>query len=368
MRKLAFKLRDFDWIIFFNMLFLIAIGLVIIYITGFKEGGVGGLNNAVGQMVFAGTALFLYFLFSFSDYRMFKNFAIAFYIINLLLLVAVFIVGEVAGGASRWLDIGFFRFQPSEPMKLALIIMLAWFFSNKVLSKDQSLKNLIISGLIAGVPIIIVMLQPDLGTSLTFLAIWFGMILMSQISKTYIVAGIAGFILATPLIYSLLHDYQQKRILTFIDPYADPLGAGYNVIQSTIAVGSGGITGNKYTLTQSLSNFLPAQHTDFIFATMSEKMGFIGTLLVLGLFLLLLFRILRGTFLAQDNFGRFVAVGIFSLFLFQVLVNAGMNMGVMPVTGIPLPFISYGGSALITMTIILGVFQSIVVHHKKIKF
>lgn len=368
MKKLLYKLRDFDWIAFALIIFLIATGLVIIYITSFKEGSEGLLKNAINQLVFAGVALTAYFIFTFSDYRSLKSIAFFFYGFNLLLLIAVFIYGEIAGGASRWLDIGFFQFQPSEPMKLALILMLAWFFSTKVTSKEGSLKNIILSGIIVGVPWIIVFLQPDLGTSLTFLAIWLGMLLASQVNKLYILGGAVGFAALTPILWTFLHDYQKNRILTFIDPYHDPLGAGYNVIQSTIAVGSGGTVGNKYTLTQSLSNFLPAQHTDFIFATLAEKMGFLGTFLILGLFFILFLRVSRAVFIAQEGFGRFIAVGVFALIVFQVLINAGMNMGVMPVTGIPLPFISYGGSALITMCVIFGVLQSVVVHHKKIKF
>jgi rod shape determining protein RodA len=220
-----------------------------------------------------------------------------------------------------------------------------------------------------GVPVLLVMAQPDLGTALVFIAIWLGMVLVSNIKKIYVlILGGVGLVLM-PIVWLFLHDYQRKRIVTFFNPGADPLGAGYNVLQSIIATGSGRFFGRGLGYGyQSQLKFLPIQHTDFIFAVLAEELGFFGALVLLILFFILLIRILRTTFQAFDSFGMFLGMGIFVMIVFQILVNIGMNMGIMPVTGVPLPLISAGGSSLIMIMIGIGIMESIALRRRKIVF
>jgi len=369
MGNIRLKLKDFDWLLFFVAFFLILAGIVAIYVSAFKPGvDVGLPKNAIAQGAFALVGLGVFFVVSFTDYRLVRNFSLIFYLVTLALLILVLVYGEVVGGATRWIDLGLFRFQPSEIMKLALILVLAWYFSSNVRGRERSFKPFLVSIAIVLVPTLVVFAQPDLGTALVYGAIWFGMVLVSQINKIYVfLLGAAGAALA-PVAWLALKDYQKNRILTFLNPYTDPSGAGWNVIQSTIAVGSGRVTGKKYTLSQSLLNFLPAQHTDFIFATLAEKMGFLGAAIVIGLFLAMLLRAIRAIKISQETFGMFLATGVTFMILFQAVINIGMNMGIAPVTGIPLPFVSYGGTSLIVSLLALGLLQSVIVHHRKIKF
>jgi rod shape determining protein RodA len=271
-------------------------------------------------------------------------------------------------GASRWINLGFFQFQPSELAKLVVIIVLAKFFADHYEQMDRPRYLLWSLGYVA-VPLILVLAQPDLGTAMVLGFIWLAMALVGRVRKSHLaVLGLSGLALL-PLIYHFLKPYQRERLLTFINPTADPLRSGYNVVQSTIAVGSGQWFGRGLAAgSQSQLNFLPSQHTDFIFAVLSEKLGFVGGVLLLLLFVVLLARALIIAYRAQDRFGMFLATGIMAMLLFHMFINVGMNVGIMPVTGIPLPFVSYGGTNLLIGLIGVGLLESIAVRHKKLQF
>jgi len=361
---LRVRLRDFDWIMFAVVVLLLTYGIIIIYSTATARVITGITKN---QIIFAGIGIFLFFLFTIINYRLFKGGAIFLYIATLILLAVVLVFGRATHGAVRWISIGAFQLQPSEIAKVFLIIVLAKFFADR--QEETGLKPFLLSGLYTAIPVILVMLQPDLGTALTFIVIWLGMVFVSNIRKIYLwLSGLLGLVLL-PILWHFLHDYQKKRIYVFFNPGADPLGAGYNVLQSIIASGSGRLLGRGLGYGyQSQLRFLPIQHTDFIFAVLAEALGFIGAVVLLFLFFVLLLRILKIITKASDNFGMFLATGVFSLFLFQILVNIGMNIGIMPVTGIPLPLISAGGTAIITNLLALGILESIAIRRRKMVF
>ena len=283
-------------------------------------------------------------------------------------LVTVLVLGKTALGATRWIDFGFFQFQPSEFAKLVVIIVLAKYFSTNYDFMDNP-RHLLVSLAYVLLPMALVLAQPDLGTALVLGAIWVVMAVVARVRWTYLAAMAVAIAAAIPFIITRLHDYQRDRIKVFLDPMADPLHRGYNVIQSTIAVGSGQMYGRGLNAgSQSQLNFLPSQPTDFIFAVLSEKMGFVGGMLVILLFAGLLLRAVQIASRAEDRFGMFVAAGIVTMLLFHVFINIGMNIGLMPVTGIPLPFISYGGTNLLVSLLAVGLLESIAVRRKKIQF
>ncbi len=368
--KIKVKIRDFDWIIAILSIILATIGVVIIYsITVGKEGN-SFPQLAVNQIVFVCLGILTMVFFVFFDYRLLKNFTAVLYFLMIALLVLVLFIGKGAGGATRWINLGFFQLQPSEISKIILIIVLAKYFSSH--QKDiYKFRHIVISGIFVAVPLFLVASQPDLGTALVFVVIWGGMLLISGIRNIYIfLTSILGLAFL-PIFWYFLKDYQKNRILTFLNPTADPLGEGYNVIQSKIAIGSGKLLGRGLGHgSQSYLNFLPqaAQHTDFIFAVLAEELGFLGAILLLGLFFILLIRGLRIARLARDNFGMLLSMGIVVMFTFQILINVGMNLGLMPITGIPLPFVSYGGSSMVLVFCALGILQNVIVRHRQIAF
>jgi rod shape determining protein RodA len=317
----------------------------------------GNLDLATRQVVFASVGLGLFFVVTRFDFELWKPFSWVFYVFSMLLLIFVFLYGLEVRGSSRWIDLGIFRLQPSELVKLSSILVLASFMGSRNMKK---IKNVILSGILMAVPLVFVFLQPDLGTAGVLAAVWIGMLMASGVRPKFLLTGVALAVIALPLLYTNLQDYQKDRITTFLNPGSDPLGSGYNVIQSTIAVGSGGMFGRGFGRgTQSHLNFLPEHHTDFIFATLAEELGLVGSLLLIGLLGILLWRLGRGI-LKTNRFGGLVLVGIFVLTAFQASVNIGMNIGLAPITGITLPFVSYGGSSLITMIIGIGLAQSII--------
>lgn len=359
------KIKNLDWILIAVTLFLLIIGALVIYSTTSQTSGFSEVRN---QIIYGSLGFFLLFLFAFIDYRALKSFTQILYVSMIGLLLYVLVLGRIAHGATRWINLGFFQLQPSEIAKFVIIVVLAKYLSEKA-DKKNSLPVFLISLGYTLVPVILVMAQPDLGTALVLLAIWFGMVLASQIKKIYVF----GFCIITgislPLVYEFLKDYQKKRILTFLNPASDPQGAGYNVLQSTISVGSGKIFGRGLGHgPQSQLKFLPERYTDFIFAVLGEELGLAGGIILILLFLILIFRIIRISKISSDSFGSFLAVGVASWILFQVFVNIGMNIGIMPVTGIPLPLISYGGSSALAIMISFGLLQSVIMRYKKLDF
>jgi rod shape determining protein RodA len=289
------------------------------------------------------------------------RFALPAYIIGLALLVAVALFGDVVNGARRWLHIGVTRFQPSEMMKLALPLMLAWYFHRR--ESTLRLRDFALAALLVAVPFGLIVRQPDLGTAALVGAVGFYVIFFAGISWK-VLGGLAGlFVVALFPLWGMLHDYQRKRILTLLDPSQDPLGAGYHIIQSTIAVGSGGISGKGWLNgTQSHLEFIPERHTDFIFAVYSEEFGLIGNVVLLTLYALIIGRGLVIAANAATLFARLMAGAVTLMFFTYAFVNMGMVSGILPVVGVPLPFLSYGGTALLTLFIGAGILMSVQRH------
>lgn len=362
--------KNFDWVLFGVMLTLLVIGLLVIWSTTFKATKVVGLSDVWHQLAFAAAGLLVFFAAARTDYRTWAKLTPWLYGLMITLLLVVLLFSKAVLGAQRWIDFGFFQFQPSEFAKLILIVVLARFFADHY-DQLHRVRYLALSLVYLGVPMLLVMKQPDLGTALVLVAIWLGMALVSRIRKLHLVV-LAGLGLAMlPIFIGFLKPFQRARLETFINPTADPLHAGYNAVQSTITVGSGQLFGRGLAAgSQSQLNFLPslAQHTDFIFAVLNEKMGFVGGSLLILLFTVLLYRCLRIAYTAQDRFGMFLAVGVASMLLFHVFINVGMNMGIAPVTGIPLPLVSYGGTSLIIGMAALGLVASVAVRRKKLQF
>jgi rod shape determining protein RodA len=271
-------------------------------------------------------------------------------------------IGEARSGSARWINLGIFTLQPSEFAKIALIMTLSSIISlkrNSLSGAGKIAKIFLMSSPI----FIFVLIQPDLGTTVVLFSILVTTLFYAGISKWYFIISSLFFGIFSAPIWGFLKDYQQRRILVFLNPALDVLGSGYNVIQALIAVGSGGLFGKGFSHgTQSQLNFLPAHWTDFAFASFAEEWGFVGVLTLMILFLLLLLIILHVLYKTKDSYGSFLCVGAFTVFFVQFIVNVGMNLGVMPVTGIPLPFISYGGSSLLASFILLGIVQSVIIY------
>src|SRR5690606_6557485 len=281
--------------------------------------------------------------------RFLVRWAVVPYVIGVLLLVAVEFVGTGAKGAQRWLDLGLFRFQPSEILKIACPLMLASYLGTRHL--PPSFRQLAIALVILMVPAVLVGMQPDLGTALLIFSAGFFVVFLAGLEKKYIFGAILALLaVAPPFWMFFLHDYQKTRILTLLDPQADKLGAGWNIIQSTTAIGSGGLQGKGWSQgTQSRLDFLPESHTDFIIAVLAEEFGLVGVLVLLALYLLIVGRGVMISINAQTMFGRLLAGSITLIFFVYVFVNMGMVSGILPVVGVPLPFVSYGGTAIVTL-------------------
>lgn len=301
------------------------------------------------------------------DYHSFAHWSNIIYGLSLLLLLLVVIKGEQGGGAQRWISIGPFRLQPSEFVKLSLAITLAKHLESKKSLKQ--IKDLISIMIHIALPILLVAKQPDLGTSLVLLVMVFGMMFVAGLSFKLIGGILVAGILSLPILWNFLRPFQKNRILVFINPYLDPLGKGYHVIQSKIAIGSGKLLGKGlFQGTQNQLDFLPVKHTDFIFAVLGEELGFIGGLVLFALFFSLLYYTIKIAFKARDLLGTYMVTGIASMWTFQILVNIGMNIGIMPVTGIPLPFVSYGGSSFIMNMMAVGLVLNVGMRRQKIMF
>ena len=317
------------------------------------------------QGIFAVINVIIAIIFLNFDYRGLKSYGKGLYIFNIIMLLAVMFFGHAALGAQRWIQIGPVSLQPSEFSKLIMIICMASVLEEKV-GNLNSLKDLLPIAVYVGIPFILVLKQPDLGTSLVFMAIFFGMIIVCGIPWKILFGLMTVGIACMPIIWQFLKDYQKMRIMVFLDPNVDPLGSGYHIIQSKIAIGSGMLFGKGlFEGTQSQLNFLPENHTDFIFAVVGEELGFVGAVILLLLYFIVLWRGLQIAKEAYDIFGRLLAVGITSMLAFHVLVNVGMTTGIMPVTGIPLPLMSYGISSLTTNILAIAILMNIHLRKQK---
>ena len=359
------KFLKYDWVLISSVLLLMGISLAVLY----SISTAGNLSDGEGisvfwkQVIFSVLGIAAFILFAFSNYQSFKSYSSAIYFGTLLVLILVLIFGQNIRGTAGWINFGFFNVQPVELSKLTLIIFLASFISQKKMELGE-IGRLVASLVLCGAMIFLVIEQPDFGSAMVLISIWIGMTLVSGMSKKMIAAAIILGIIATSLTWFQLQPYQKDRVMNLFKPGIDPQGSGYNVLQSIVAVGSGGIIGKGIGHgSQSQLNFLPEKHTDFIFASIAEELGIIGSFLVLGLFLIIFYRMTIIARNAPDNFGYLVTIGVMLMFFVQVLENIGMNIGVMPVTGIPLPFLSYGGSSLIVSLAAVGIVMN--VHSRK---
>lgn len=341
---------------------LAVIGLVMAY-TNSVEAGSSALASGstfVRGLLWAGLAIVAFLLATAFDYRWLRTFAWPVYFLNLALLAITLVIGDGVGGSARWVAVGPFTFQFSELAKILMIAVLANYLAARQ-GRLDSIASILGACLLVVPPAILVVMQPDLGTSLVFGAILVGMLFMSGASLKWLGIMAAASIAALPVIWThVLRDYQKERILAFLNPLADIQGSGYQLYQAQIAVGSGGFFGKGLTNgTQSQLDFLPVQTTDFVFAILAEELGFLGAMVLFVLYIALLYRILRCAWRSRDPFGLAFASGVASMLLFQLVVNVGMVIGIMPITGIPLPFVTHGGASLISIAIGLGLIQSI---------
>ena len=361
-RSVGAAWRAFDLQLMTYAGLLAAAGLVMAFTNSVESGGSAlevGTTFTRGLM-WAGIAMIAFLVATAFDYRWLTTLAWPVYLLQLGLLVLTLAIGDGVGGSSRWVSIGPFTFQFSELAKILMIIVLANYLTSRRKHIDK-LSTILGACLLVLPPLGLVMLQPDLGTSLVFAAILAGMLWMSGASMRWLFALGAAGVAIIPIAWNyVLRDYQKERLSAFLAPEKDLSGAGYQLHQAQIAIGSGGWFGKGLTNgTQAQGDFLPVQTTDFVFAVWSEELGFLGGLVLLGLFVLLIWRILVSGWRSRDPFGWLFAAGLASMILFQLFVNIGMVMGIMPITGIPLPFVTHGGASLVSLAIGLGILQSI---------
>ena len=354
--KKHFKYFDIPLLII--ILVLLSVSVVMIYSASYNP-----LSNTfkafyIKQIYWALIGLCAFMFFSILNYKKLIMFAYLFYILGIILLVVVLIKGHIGMGAQRWISVGGFKFQPSEFYKIIWCLVLARIFRD--FNGDRYGFIMILKkSLFLFPPFILIFLQPDLGTALIFLAVWGMVLLFRGVKKSTFFTGLGIVIVIIPILWSHMKDYQKKRVITFLNPEKDPFGAGYHVIQSKIAIGSGGLTGKGFLHgTQSHLNFLPERHTDFIFSLINEEFGFIGGAFIIFLFGILIYRVLFISNTLKEPTAKILCVAVASFIFFQFFVNAAMVLGLMPVVGIPMPFISYGGSSLLTIMSMLGMVNS----------
>jgi rod shape determining protein RodA len=347
-----------DWPLLIAILALMAGSLLVVYSAGGQN-----IDLVIRQITRIGLGLVVMFALAQVSPSNMRRWALPIYLVGVALLVAVIFFGVSSKGAQRWLNIGI-RFQPSEIMKLAMPIMVAWYISRYHLPPKY--RHLAIGLLIVAIPTRLIMKQPDLGTSILIASSGLFVLFFAGLHWRLILSALA---VAPAAIYGFwhygMHDYQKTRVLTMLDPESDPLGAGYHIIQSKIAIGSGGIEGKGWTHgTQSQLEFLPERHTDFIFSVLSEEFGLIGVTILLSLYLFIIARGLYIAVSAQDAFGKLLAASITLTFFVYVFVNIGMVSGLLPVVGVPLPLISYGGTSMVTLLAGFGIIMSIATHKR----
>ena len=361
-RRLAARLAEgIDGSLLAISLALVALGIATLFSASYEQPA-----RVTAQLANLSVAIAAMWLMAQVPPQTLMRFAVPAYVLGLALLVAVALGGDIVNGARRWLHIGVTRIQPSEMMKLALPLILAWYFHKN--EATLRMRDFAVAALILVVPVLLIARQPDLGTAVLVAAVGFYVIFFAGIGwKVLVALGVLGLASLAPL-WGMLHDYQRRRILTLIDPTQDPLGAGYHTIQSTIAVGSGGITGKGWLHgTQTHLEFIPERHTDFIFAVFSEEFGLIGNLILITLYTLLIARGLMIATNAATFFARLLAAAVTLMFFTYAFVNMGMVSGILPVVGVPLPFISYGGSALLTLFIGIGILMSVHSHRRLVQ-
>lgn len=357
--------RNFDFVLLGATVLTLILGVAIVYSASHNITSIQ--NSALRQAIFAAIGLGVGALVAAVDYRLLDSFSVPVYILIVLLLVAVIVIGQITFNAQRSFDLGIIDLQPSELSKPLLIVVLAAYLARREEKRSQFV-TLLLSGLLMAIPVLLIYQEPDLGTALVLIFVWGVMIFASGINWLLLGVTLGGGLAAVPVMWFTLEEYMRRRIVTFINPAADPQSY-YNIRQALYAIGSGGWLGRGYLQgTQSQLHFLLVKHTDFVFSVLCEELGMLGALVLIVLQAVILLRMLRAAKLARDSFGRLICVGIAAWIFFQSAVNIGMNLNLLPVTGLPLPFISYGGSALMTILVAMGLVQSVILRHRKIEF
>lgn len=369
--------KSLDYILLGTVLLILVMSFFVLHSATINASVRFQSNFVLKQVVWSIIGFIAFFCVLFIDYSKLSKYSLYMYGLNIFLLLAVLLIGKETKGAQAWIIIGPAKFQPAEIVKILLILGLAKYLTPRV-GNITSLKDILPIFIYVGVPLLLILKQPDLGTGLVYVAIMFGMLLAAGAPPLMLLGLITGGIgVIGVAIYAHynwgmwlpLKDYQLMRLLVFIDPMIDPRGWGWNVIQSQIAVGSGGLFGKGWGQgSQTKGDFLPEQWTDFIFSVLGEEFGFIGAAILLLLFFILIYRGIKIALSAKDVYGALIAVGVISMFVFHILQNIGMAIGIMPITGIPLPFVSYGGSSLLANMIALGFLMNVHVHREKILF
>lgn len=358
-RSLGQKLWQVSWSLVLLLSVIATIGFAMLYSAA------GGRLDpwASRQMIRFAVGIVLLLGIAVADLRLWMRYAYVFYLLALALLVAVEIMGDIGMGAQRWISLGFVQLQPSEVMKIALVLALARYFHGATTEEIGRPTFLVAPLLMVGAPTVLVMRQPDLGTAIMLLLIAGTLFFLAGVRAWKFGVVLAAALGALPLAWSLMRDYQKRRVLTFLDPESDPLGAGYHILQSKIALGSGGLFGKGFLRgTQSHLNFLPEKQTDFIFTMLAEELGMVGGLVLLGLYVLVIAIGFAVALRVRNQFGRLVALGVTAMFFYYVFINIAMVMGLVPVVGVPLPLISYGGTAMLSVMVGFGFVMSAHVH------
>lgn len=350
---------NFDWILLLTVCALAGVGILNL-ISATASWQLNSTPIYMKQLVWLGGGLILVLLICCFDYRHLEHFAILGYVITIGMLLFVLLLGKTSMGATRWINLGFFNLQPSEVIKIVMILLLARIFGRTAQPEGYSLVELWQPALLLILPVVLILKQPDLGTALMLIFISVSMLLFAGLQRLTLVGLFLLGVLTAVIGWFGLHDYQKARIQTFLNPEADPLGSGYHIIQSKIAVGSGGFLGKGFLQgTQSQLSFLPERHTDFAFSVFAEEWGFIGcSLLLVGY----MFLIIWGIYIARraaDRFGMFLAMGVTAMIFWHIVVNLGMVIGLMPVVGVPLPLFSYGGTSMVTTMIGVGLLMNV---------
>jgi rod shape determining protein RodA len=352
-------LIHFDWTLLGIVLLIASIGILNLY-SAASGGEVIGTPLYLKQIFWLLIGLVLMIAVAFIEYRFYSDFAYVVYTIALVLLLAVLGYGIITSGAQRWVKFGFLTFQPSEFVKISCIMALAKFFQRPPHREGYSLKTLLVPFLLLFLPMGLILKQPDLGTAIILFLVFFSILFFVKVRWSTLLTLVLAGASALPLLWNFLKEYQKKRIITFFNPDLDPLGAGYHLIQSKIALGSGGIIGKGFMKgTQSKLGFLPEQQTDFIFSALGEEWGLIGALIVVGLYLAMILWGLRIAVESKDRFGAILAFGVVAMLFWHIFINIGMTLGMMPVVGIPLPLLSYGGSFLVSTLVGIGILLNV---------
>jgi rod shape determining protein RodA len=351
---------NFDWSFLLLVLAISFIGVLNIYSAGQSIDNFKQETLHIKQVQWIMLGFFLMGITVCIDYRYIGRFSYAIYAFSIFLLIIVAVYGYATHGSKRWITLGGFFFQPSELVKISIILALAKYFSNHAMDKMYKIRELLIPLFMTLIPFLFILKQPDLGTALIILILFTSMILFVGIRWKSLFIALATLLIITPLGWFFIKDYQKERLLTFIDPERDPLGAGYHIIQSIIAVGSGGILGKGYMKgTQSQLKFLPVQQTDFVFSVFAEEWGFLGGIILMILFVILILWCLKTALHARDQLGMLISFGVMMFIFWEVFINIGMVLGLLPVVGIPLPLFSYGGSSTIVIMIAIGLVMNV---------